>query len=111
MGVAHTLSRKFFWSENILWKEDVLDHPCVIFLGEKDSIINSSKILAYLQDGMQVTNKGEDMANAGCRPSKGQGSLNVVWCPGLDHGQVFDLPVWRARLKSEILRETQCVSS
>ncbi|KAJ9607451.1 hypothetical protein H2200_008524 [Cladophialophora chaetospira] len=112
MGVAHTLSRKFFWSENILWKEDVLDHRCVIFLGEKDSIINSSKVLAYLQDGMQVTSKGEDMADTDClrsKPRNPSGSLNVVWCSGLNHGQVFDLPVWRARLKSEILKEAQCV--
>ncbi len=106
MGVAHTLSRNFFWSENILWKEDILDHRCVIFLGEKDSIINSSKVLAYLQNGMETTDKGEDMDSTGGRSA---GSLRVVWCAGLDHGQIFDLPVRRAWLKSEVLKETKCV--
>ncbi|RMD41346.1 hypothetical protein DV735_g3803, partial [Chaetothyriales sp. CBS 134920] len=50
IGVAHTLFRTFFWSENILWKEDILNHRCIVFLGEKDSIVNAPKVLAYLRE-------------------------------------------------------------
>jgi hypothetical protein len=37
-----------------------------------------------------------------------RGSLEVVWCADLDHGQVFDLAAWRERLKTEILRKARC---
>ena len=107
MGVAHTLSRTFFWSENILWKEDILDHRCTIFLAEKDSIINSSKVFTYLQDSVEMSHKCKDVSMADSEPINSQSSLKVVWCAGLDHGQIFDLPLWRARLKSEILREVK----
>ncbi|KAG7118612.1 hypothetical protein HYQ44_005755 [Verticillium longisporum] len=26
IGISHTLFRRFFWAENILWKEDIQDH-------------------------------------------------------------------------------------
>jgi hypothetical protein len=109
MGVAHTLARTFFWSENVLWKEDMLDHRCSIFLGEKDSIINSSKVFTYLQAGVERSPTCEDAVWVGPQPIKAQSSLNVVWCPGLDHGQIFDISSWRARLRSEILREVKLV--
>lgn len=104
IGVAHTLSRTFFWSENIIWKEDVLDHRCIVFLAEKDSIINSAKVLSYLQKDLESSGDKSYTAQE-LQRSNVESLLKVVWCPNLDHGQVFDLPGWRARLRSEILRE------
>ncbi|KAG7100586.1 hypothetical protein HYQ44_019938 [Verticillium longisporum] len=31
MGTSHTLFRRFFWAENILWKEDIQDHRVSTF--------------------------------------------------------------------------------
>jgi hypothetical protein len=118
MGVAHTLSRTFFWSENILWKNDLLSHHASVFLGGKDSIVNARLVYEYLQ----ATGGGEgdntkrvsihsgdisaDDSSEKAVPEKdysGDGRLNVVWCPNLDHGQIFDLPPWRKQLVDEIL--------
>jgi hypothetical protein len=122
MGVAHTLSRTFFWSENILWKEDLSEHNATIFLGGKDSIINTLLVRTYLEAGIRVEqqngkhtgNRSDAMeANLAAETitvSSGladDGRLNVVWCADLDHGQVFDLAVWRRRLKSEILMQAR----
>ena len=106
MGIAHTLSRTFFWSENIIWKEDVLDHRCVVFLAEKDSIVNSSKVLSYLQEDLE-TFRDKSYAAQDLQRYGVESLLKVVWCPNLDHGQVFDLPGWRARLKGETLEEAR----
>ena len=68
---------------------------------------------AYLQAGV-----GEEQQNSKYSSSRSEGSeanptdkidgrLNVVWCADLDHGQIFDLAVWRARLESEILKQAR----
>jgi hypothetical protein len=106
MGVAHTLSRTFFWAENILWKEDILNHRCIVFLGEQDSIINASNVLSYIQRETEPNGKSFSAAE-GYQRCETKGPLSVVWCANLDHGQVFDLPEWRARLISEVLGEAR----
>jgi hypothetical protein len=118
MGIAHTLSRTFFWSENILWKEDLLSHRATVFLNAKDSIINAPLILEYLQapgggEGEKtngVSFEGDDIPavydSEKAVPKQdhsGDGRLKVVWCPNLDHGQVFDLPSRRKQLVEETL--------
>lgn len=113
MGVAHTLFRTFFWSENILWKDDLIERHATVFLSGKDSIINAPLVRAYLQAGA-----GEGQQNGQYTSSRSEGSeanpadkidgqLNVVWCAGLDHGQIFDSAVWRIRLESEVLKQAR----
>jgi hypothetical protein len=118
MGVAHTLSRTFFWSENILWKNDLLSHHATVFLVGKDSIINAPLVYEYLQ----ATGEGEgnetkhvsfysddipaDNESENAVPEKGHSGydrLKVVWCPNLDHGQIFDQPPRRKQLVEETL--------
>ena len=116
MGIAHTLGRNFFWSEHILWKEDFSGRPTTVFLAEKDSIINAAQVRTYLQQEQEMpaescldgNGEGVDKASAKGREEMApwtvpRSELNVVWCPDLDHGHVFDLPLWRARLKLEVL--------
>lgn len=111
--MAHTLSRTFFWSENILWKEDLFFHHATVFLSGKDSIINAPQVRKYLEDIEEHdTEKDPEQDEAKdleeSRPGLCKhGSLEVVWCAGLDHGQVFDLAAWRERLKIEILRKAR----
>jgi hypothetical protein len=108
MGVAHTLFRTFFWSENIL---------ATVFLSGKDSIINAPLVRAYLQAGV-----GEGQQNGKYTSSRSEsseanpadkinGRLNVVWCADLDHGQIFDLAVWRVRLENEVLKQARAGKS
>jgi len=48
MGVSHTLARSFFWSENILWKEDLGGKRLSVFLAGKDIIVNTKEVARYL---------------------------------------------------------------
>ena len=77
-----------------------------MFLAEKDSIINSSKVLTYLQkDSDTIEDKPYNTQEM--QRYDVESPLRVVWCPNLDHGMVFDLARWRARLKSEIVHEAR----
>ncbi|RVX70315.1 hypothetical protein B0A52_05648 [Exophiala mesophila] len=109
MGVAYTLSRTFFWSQNIIWKEDLLVHRATVFLSGNDSIINAPQVQRYLQ-GVEEQGLGKDKAGhpdesvpACCE----RGCVEVVWCDSLDHGQIFALATWRERLKLEIIRKAR----
>lgn len=81
LSAPHSLpitSRTFFWSKNVIWKEDILDHRCMVMLAEKDSIINSGKIWRYLRGGEVIPEKekvlgekeGEGDENAGERKKR-----------------------------------------
>ena len=47
-GVSHALARGFFWSEMILWKEDIGDRRFTVSLAEKDLIVNTEAVGRYL---------------------------------------------------------------
>ena len=96
-GVAHTLSRRFFWSDSILWKEDIAAYEATIFLSERDLIVDSSCIYAYLA-GHKSNNRCSAYYDTGI-----DGKFRVVWCTGLDHGQIFDGGPWHTRLMNEVL--------
>lgn len=92
MGVSHTLSRRFFWSENILWKEDIQCRRVTVVLGE---VV-----------GMYLTgadNRGRETGSWKEGVWKGDG-LDVLWFRELDHAQVFDKKRTRGRLVDVVRR-------
>ncbi|KAK9482513.1 hypothetical protein V1527DRAFT_476098 [Lipomyces starkeyi] len=104
MGVAHTLGRRFFWSENILWKQDLCDRHVTIFLAEKDNIVHTEQVRAYLLNhptGREIAKDGD-----GKIMFHDQKILKVVWCENLHHGHVFDAKIWRKRLVNEALEHS-----
>ncbi|KAH7341169.1 hypothetical protein BKA66DRAFT_448342 [Pyrenochaeta sp. MPI-SDFR-AT-0127] len=94
MGVSHTLFRRFFWSENILWKEDIQNRRVTVVLSGKDLIVDTEVVKAYLIDNKNVRRENEGWKEG---PWKGKG-LDVLWFAELDHGQVFDKNETRAWL-------------
>lgn len=88
MGVSHTLFRRFFWADNILWKEDIRGHRVTVALAGRDIVVDTPVIRAYLTGSVS----GE-----GCAPQTGDGgnaemigdTPGVLWFPDLDHGQVL----------------------
>ncbi|KAH7118265.1 hypothetical protein B0J13DRAFT_458337, partial [Dactylonectria estremocensis] len=100
MGVSHTLFRRFFWADNILWKEDIQGHCVTVVLASSDIIVNTKAIGAYLtgaDDWILETSHWEDGI------WKGNG-LDVLWFQDLDHGQVFDTRRMRGRLVNIVRR-------
>lgn len=86
LGVAHTLARRFFWSENILWKDELGDRRVTVVLGGRDLIVDTETVGAYLSD-----TDDESKAIGAWKDQKLTGSgLEVVFFPEIDHAQVFE---------------------
>ena len=101
MGVSHALSRCFFWSENILWKDELGDRPVTVSLAEKDLIVNTGAVRRYLEspkhDSMSIDEK------------TGIGSgVEVIWNQHIDHAQVFDTIGRRRRVIAAIRKYCAC---
>lgn len=87
MGVAHTLSRRFFWSQNILWRHEIGNRPITVSLCGKDLIVDTESVGRYLAGGKN----GHSSESQAWKHMKWDGEgLDLIWFPDLDHAQVFD---------------------
>jgi pimeloyl-ACP methyl ester carboxylesterase len=50
MGVSHTLSRHFFWNENVLWKKDLGGRKVTASLSGRDLIVDTKAVGRYLSE-------------------------------------------------------------
>jgi pimeloyl-ACP methyl ester carboxylesterase len=81
MGIAHVLRRHFFWTENVLWKEDIRGRDMTISLSGRDLIVNTEAVGRYIT--------GIDNADWKDKQWTGKG-FDVLWFPNCDHASVFD---------------------
>lgn len=94
MGISHTLFRRFFWAENILWKEDTRGHHVTVALAEKDLIVDTKAVATYLTGG-----KEKNLAMGGWEDGIWKGDeLDVLWFQEIDHAQVFDRKETKVKL-------------
>ncbi|KAF8124976.1 hypothetical protein EV363DRAFT_695178 [Boletus edulis] len=77
--VSRTISRHFFWTENILWKEDLQDKVVAVALCGQDQVVNAEEVRKYLT--------GEDEKKANWTG----GRLEVLCYPELDHAMIFNV--------------------
>ncbi|CAG8971438.1 hypothetical protein HYALB_00002021 [Hymenoscyphus albidus] len=128
MGVSHTLSRHFFWNENVLWKKDLEGRKVTASLSGKDLIVDTLAVGRYLSDQPKSTTipyrDNPEMAstqdadeNSTVRLRTNENSthvdtndeewqsrpwkgtgIEVLWFKDLDHAQVFDSKICRRRL-------------
>lgn len=109
MGVAHSLARHFFWSENVLWKEALGGRNVTVSLAGRDLIVNTEAVGRYLADGSEddddegeaetvpeASEEGGLLVQDGWKhkPWRGKG-IDIIWFDDLDHAQVFDTPATR----------------
>lgn len=120
-GVAHTLGRHFFWSQNVLWRDRIMElvnngMKMTASLASKDLIVDTQAVGMYLtehqipdpvlkedEDGrkqmeLQVDEHAYGTANQWKRRAWQGKGLEVINWEGFDHAQVFDQPSTRARL-------------
>lgn len=100
MGVAHTLFRRFIWSDNALWKEDIQGHRVAVLLAGRDAIVDTKAVGAYLTGADDWSLETESWENG---VWKGDG-LDVLWFQDLDHGEVFSGRRARKRLVDIVRR-------
>lgn len=83
MSVAHTLSRHFFWSENILWKDEIKQRRVTAVLSGRDIIVDPESVGRYLS--------GTRPDEGGWKHQQWRGQdMDILWFEDLDHAQVFD---------------------
>jgi len=75
--ISRTLSRHFFWTENILWKEDLRGRNVGVVLSGEDQISNTEDVRNYLTGEQEISQRWEN------------GGLEVLFYPELDHGTIF----------------------
>ncbi|KAL8695584.1 MAG: hypothetical protein Q9224_003324, partial [Gallowayella concinna] len=102
MGVAHALSRRFFWQDNILWKHELGGRRVTIVLAGKDLIVNTHAVGQYLAGDEHQTSQGTDWKRS---EWKGTG-LDIIWHNDLDHAQVFDTKPDYSQLVEVVRRYT-----
>lgn len=83
-GVAHTLARKFFWAENILWKHDLEGRLVTVVLCGRDIITDTKAVARYLTGESEI-----GIRDWKTKDWKGV-DLDILWFQGLNHAQVFD---------------------
>ncbi|KAF2716382.1 hypothetical protein K431DRAFT_289453 [Polychaeton citri CBS 116435] len=115
-GVAHTLTRHFFWNENTLWRDRVLElvkngMKFTAGLASDDLIVDTLSVGRYLtagEVGDPVIEKGGDGQMKQSyeqhkpdtwkyRPWKTDG-LNIVWWEKFDHAHCFQNRETRGQL-------------
>lgn len=105
-GIALVLGRHFFWRENIIWKEELLNkggskRRAAVCLASRDLIVDTQSVARYLVNDTGLTDLANDHSlsqdeelaavfdEGGTRTNAG---LDLFWFTGLDHAQVFDKP-------------------
>lgn len=82
--MSRTLSRHFFWAENILWKEDLCERVVAVALCGQDQVVNAEAVRRYLT-GEEDQRQGRPATDLYWR----KGGLEVLCYPELDHAMVF----------------------
>jgi hypothetical protein len=57
--VSRALSRYFFWTENVLWKEELEGRRVGVVLSGEDQIVNSEEVRRYLTGEQDMTGERE----------------------------------------------------
>ncbi|KAJ3187982.1 hypothetical protein HDU85_006375 [Gaertneriomyces sp. JEL0708] len=116
MYIAHSLSRHFHWSKNVLFFEDLpAKGKNVVVLSENDAIVPAPRVKAYLENKLRmaaVLGEGSDSENEELPETKGvtdeqpitkARNLRVHYYPGRQHGEMLVRPSMLATLEQEVL--------
>jgi pimeloyl-ACP methyl ester carboxylesterase len=97
-GIAHTICRHFFWTQNIMWKEELRGKRCAIALSGQDLLVDSTEVWEYLT-GKEMRDADEEVVVFRKeRAGEGEEELTVMWYGRCDHAQIFETERRRNRL-------------
>ena len=95
MMISHTLARRFFWSQYILWKEDIADFPLTATLSGQDIIVPTQAVWNYLTlstaegDGCPPPDRDVDKTEDDGTTEWKEGRLKVLWFENFNHADLF----------------------
>lgn len=91
MCVAHTITRRFDWSENVLWKDEMRGQAIAVALAGEDIIVDPYALQEYLlaDDELKPRSyKSTDLYGDG--QNHDTSGLDVIWFDGINHSEMFD---------------------
>lgn len=91
MGVAHSITRRFDWSENVLWRDEMKDRTITVVLAGGDIVLDPYALVKYLSESPELKTqflKRPDFERA--QGISGAAELNILWYDKLNHSEVFD---------------------
>lgn len=116
-GIALVLGRHFFWRENIIWKDELVNkghgskRRAAVCLASRDLIVDTQSVARYfvsdigLADLSSNRSQREDDKLAAVFDHGSvytESGVNLLWFTGLDHAQMFDTPQQFSRLLKTI---------
>ena len=90
IGIAHTLARHTFWSECILWKEELGNRRATVILGAKDIVVASDAVGRYMTRPLGIRAVDDDRGDEWRTLDWTGEGIDVLWFPDNDHGEVID---------------------
>lgn len=104
--ISHTLARRFFWNQLILFKQDLpSEMPLTVTLSGRDLIVPTREVWSYFT--------GADVP-VGRDAEWQEGNLRVLWFDKLDHAGIFAAKGVRrgvAREGRKCCEAESCISS
>jgi hypothetical protein len=89
MNVAHTITRRFMWTENALWKEEMKGRKFTVVLVGQDIIVDTGALGRYLVK--EFPRQGDNDLSTPWKEWSWRGKdLDILWYDELNHAQVFD---------------------
>ena len=109
MMISHTLARRFFWKDFILFKEDLpADKLLTVTLSGKDIIVPTSDAWNYLT---KTSRAGDDGDGVTGDTEWENGTLRVIRFADLNHAGVFNSKDLRRGVVSIVRRQCERVDA
>ena len=107
--ISHTLARRFFWKDFILFKKDLpARKPLTVTLSGKDIIVPTRDVWNYLAEASRSGNEGDGETGDTEWES---GTLRVIWFAELNHAGVFNSKDLRRGVVSIVRRQCERVDA
>lgn len=94
LGTAHAITRRFDWSQMVMWKDEIQNRKVTLVLSGKDIIFSAERLGCYLTSDPSLWTPGSEDADNEIqawknRKWRGEG-LDILWYNDLNHAEVFD---------------------
>ncbi|EFX01894.1 alpha beta hydrolase fold family [Grosmannia clavigera kw1407] len=97
MGAAHSITRRFDWTVNVLWREELKGRTVTVVLAGRDIILDTRALQSYLAADEELSPHvfdAKDLPASGRRDARE--GLDIVWYDDLNHAEVFEsAAAWR----------------
>jgi len=103
IGAAHTVTRRFVWTENVLWKDELKNKKAGLIVSGRDIILDGRRLRDFLIEGEPEITRSGISAVPGAELVE-TGNREILWFKHLNHAEVFDFKKERRLLAEMVWR-------